>query len=72
MMPDPARLAQLLAERERVEQMMTELQLAERRQNLAWAPILCSCERRYQPGEPGMGGCIIYGMIVMRPDGTIL
>jgi hypothetical protein len=72
MMPDPDQLAAMMAQRERVEHEMARLQLAERAANLAWGAILCSCEHRFTPGRPAWADCLVHGMFVIRPDGTIL
>ena len=47
---DPAQLAAMLTRAHEVEALMIEQQMADRRRVLAWAAILCSCERKYTPG----------------------
>jgi hypothetical protein len=69
---DPALLAQMLARAREIESMMVEQQMTDRRTVLAWAPILCSCERRYVPGTPSWASCIVHGVFVVHPDGTTL
>lgn len=69
---DPPVLAQMLARAHEIEQLMIEQQMADRRTVLAWAPILCSCERRYVPGSPSWADCLVHGVFLIHPDGTTL
>ena len=69
---DPAALARMLAERERIGQLMVEQQLADRRRVLAWSAILCSCDPRYVAGTPSQADCLVHGVFLIHPDGTII
>ena len=69
---DPAQLAAMLTRAHEVEALMIEQQMADRRRVLAWAAILCSCERKYTPGRPAAADCIVHGTFIVHPDGTTL
>jgi hypothetical protein len=72
MMPGPEQVEQMLAEQQRLTHMMIEQQLADRRRVLAWSAILCSCDQRYVPGTPSWADCLVHGVFLVHPDGTIL
>lgn len=48
-----------------------DLQIAERRQMLYWAPVFCSCPAWWKvPGQdPPQASCVVHGTVLLSPDG---
>lgn len=70
--PDPEQLQALIEHQHQVEHQLMAARERERREVLALAPILCSCERRFTPGSASWNGCLVHGEFLILPDGRIL
>jgi hypothetical protein len=72
-MPSPEQIEAMLAERERDARAHADLHIAQRRETLFWAAVLCSCRPWFRRGEPdGLADCPVHNSFVMMPDGSLL
>jgi uncharacterized membrane-anchored protein len=72
MMPDPAQIEAMLAERQEHAEAHNQLAIAQRREILYWAAIMCICSPRYARGEFSVAGCPVHSEFMILPDGTLL
>lgn len=51
-----------------------DLEREHRERVLRWAPLLCTCRRRWDvlDREPAASGCVVHGIVFISEDGAVV